>query len=126
MMKTPEEEDVIILENVFEINYYKHEHICVLCPFIWMHKYTTVPKLDFHLKQIMLSKTGQISNKPTMNIDLCKRSNRRKMVNALFVETGHVKDAQKCEVDLLWISNEVIAKGDIETETNKQKKYTSM
>ena len=30
MMKTPEEEDVIIFKSVFEINYYKHEHICVL------------------------------------------------------------------------------------------------
>ena len=28
-MQTPEEEEVIIFENVCEINYYKHEHICV-------------------------------------------------------------------------------------------------
>ena len=28
-MKTPEEEDVIILKNICKINYYKYEHICV-------------------------------------------------------------------------------------------------
>ena len=28
-METPEEEDVIIFENVCEINHYKYEHICV-------------------------------------------------------------------------------------------------
>ena len=29
-MLTPEEDDVIILKNVHEKNYYKHEHICVI------------------------------------------------------------------------------------------------
>ena len=35
-MKTPEEEDVIIFEDVCVINYYEHEYICVftLCIYV--------------------------------------------------------------------------------------------
>ena len=34
-MLTPEEEYVIIFENDCEINYYKHEHICVSMLIYW-------------------------------------------------------------------------------------------
>ena len=36
-MQKPEEEDVIIFENVCEINYYKYDRVCVLYIHIYIY-----------------------------------------------------------------------------------------
>ena len=43
-MLTPEEEDVIIFENVCEISY-KYEHICVSCSFFYVKMYSSSKSL---------------------------------------------------------------------------------
>ena len=53
MMKTSEEEDVIIFKNIWEINYYKYENNWVFMHFS-MCKFTTLPKLYLHQVKITI------------------------------------------------------------------------